>query len=657
MSTLLDKLHNRFDPSKNYEKHLFLSGRNLQSAELNEIQSAALYRIRTVSDVLFKDGDVVRDAAMIVDRDTGATTCQSGAVYVAGAIRGVAPASLTIAVNATVLVGLYMVTTVVTELEDGALRDPAINVRNYQQPGALREKIELRWGFQGDGQTGEFYPIYTVENGIVRPKEPPPNLDAVTQALARYDRDSSGGSYVVSGLSVAKQADVDGSQVYTVTEGRARVAGFGVELPTARRLIHAAAPDLRFVDSEPHVSTTAAQQRINVDRTPINDMSAIHITARKTATLTHGGFTDALDVLPDTSIVQIIAVNQGGGINGAGDGFTGGTTYMQGTSYKLTAGKVDWSLGGAEVAPGSTYKVLYDCIVTVTPDAFDDTGFTVTGAVSGTQILVNYHQKLPRLDTLCLDADANLVWFKGIAADYNPQKPVVPASVLPLASVHQTWTASRSVTNDGVRVVPMQDLANITRRLDDLASLIAQQNLKTDAVNRDAALKKGMFVDPFLNDNMRDQGVVQTAAIVRGKLTLPVSATPAAMGADVTAATSLTFVLEPALSQTARTGSMKVNPYLAFDPIPAKVTLTPNVDRWTDVSTTWSSPITQRIIQGAGNQVSVWTTTQNALLSSSSSSIDTLRQIQVQFSISGFGPNEQLASVTFDGIAVTATAP
>lgn len=642
---MIDQYYDRFDASKNYEKLLFRADRVLQSAELNEIQSSAANRLRSVSDVLFKDGDVIRDAGIVVNEITGETICQSGAVYVGGAIRGVAPATLSITVNATVAVGLYLVSTVVTELEAPELRNPAVGTRGYQEPGAARSKVDLIWGFQGDSQSGEFYPIYTVENGLVRPKEAPPNLDAVTQALARYDRDSSGGSYVVSGLSVAKSADVGADQVYTVTEGRARVSGQGIELSTARRLMYTALPDLRFVDSEPHVSTTAGAQRINLDRTPVSDISSLHITSEKTETVTHGGFTGAMDTLPDTSIVALLEVKQGA------------TTYVNGSDFKLTAGKVDWSLAGAEPAPSSTYTVKYQCIVTVAPTAPDATGFSVTGAVVGTQVLVSYNQKLSRIDTLCLDADGALIWFKGVASEYNPQKPATPASMLALASIHQTWTAARSVTNDGVRVVPMQDLANITARMDYLASMIAQQNLKTDASNRDAALKKGMFVDPFLNDGMRDQGIAQTAAIVLGQLTLPVAATPLAVDADVTGVASLAFTLEPILAQTARTGSMKVNPYLAFDAIPANVTLTPAVDRWAEVATSWNSAITQRIIVGSGNVGSVSSSTANALLSSSSANIETLRPIQVNFAISGFGPNEQLTSVTFDGIAVASSAP
>jgi len=88
----------------------------------------------------------------------------------------------------------------------------------------------------------------------------------------------------------------------------------------------------------------------------------------------------------------------------------------------------------------------------------------------------------------------------------------------------QTWTSSRSVNNDGVRLVSMSAIAGITRRLDYMMGLISQQELKSDINLRESAAKKGLFVDPFLDDSTRDAGITQTAAIVNGELVLPVFA-------------------------------------------------------------------------------------------------------------------------------------
>ena len=54
------------------------------------------------------------------------------------------------------------------------------------------------------------------------------------------------------------------------------------------------------------------------------------------------------------------------------------------------------------------------------------------------------------------------------------------------------------------------------------------------------------------------------------------------------------YELETILEQPLQTMDMKINPYQAFEPIPAKTEIILNVDRWTEVETNWSSPVTRR---------------------------------------------------------------
>lgn len=644
MTTMPDKYFDRTDPSKEYEQHLFIAGRGLQSAELNEIQSAATLRIRGIADAIFKDGGIVRDAVVVVNPETGVAQCGSGALYIRGAVRGVAPATFTIPVTGSVAIGVRLVETVVTALQDPTLRDPATGTRNYDERGAERLKVHSQWGWDGDGVTGQFYPVYTVQGGVLTTKEPPPNLDAVTQALARYDRDSAGGSYVVSGMSVLQLADSAGKQVYSIREGRARVYGYPVEYPTSKRIDYQAVPELLQINDEPHVSTTASAQRVNFDRSPATNITQVAITLEKTATITHGIVTGAQDPLPDTSVLQIIEVKQGG------------TTYALNTDYKLTAGKVDWSPSGAEPAPGSTYTCKYQYIANVTPTAVDDTGFTVTGAVVGSLILIDYQQKLPRIDRLCINSDGFPVWVPGVSSAFNPQLPTVPGDLLPLASVYQTWTATRRIENDGVRVVPMPFLAGLNNKIDYVLGLVAQQRLESNIHTREGGSKKGLFVDPFIDDSQRDAGTVQTAAIVGGELTLPISGSAKQMGSDVLTPTSCAFTKLQALAQTLKTTGMKINPYMAFAPVMALMRITPAVDRWTDVQTNWASDITNRFVVGSGDQSQTSSISRNVLVSSTVRNLETLRQIEIQFEATGFGPGEVITTSTFDRIPVTLTA-
>lgn len=646
------------EQEKGYEEHLFRAGYVLQSSEANEIQAYGKRGVKALGDALFKDGDIVRDARAVVNQDTGVTQLESGAVYLRGNVRGVPSAVITIPVTGTVVLGIYLNEKVITEQDDNSLLDPARETRAYNEPGAARLQVIPQWGYQGDGtSTGEFFPIYYVDDGQLRAKEAPPQLDSVSQAIARYDRDSAGASYIVSGMQVTMLPDTaEGEQVFSVKDGRARINGFGISLSTSRRLTYNAVPDLRFIDSEPHASMTLGAQRINLDRPPSSEITQVRITASKTVSLVHGTVAGSQDPLPDTSVIQITEVKQGA------------TVYVKGTDYQLTSGRVDWSPSGAEPAPGSTYSVTYQYITSVTPTAVDDTGFTVTGAVVGSLILVSYYSKLPRIDRLCMDETGAFLWVRGVATDYDPVRPQVQSNLLAICQVIQTWTSSRRVVNDGVRMVPMNEIEGINSRLDILTDLVAQQKLVSDAGTRDAAAKKGMFVDPFINDAQRDQGLPQTAAVLGYALTLPIEGDAYPVSDDIAEVTCCDFTLEPVLQQTSRTGEMKINPYMAFAVPPTPVTLTPNVDRWTETQTSWLSPTTQKFIVDnraldahhiavlgwglPGYPSTTTTTTETVLVSSKQSRIENLRQIEVKFEATGWGPGEVLTSLKFDGITV-----
>lgn len=637
--------YNRFAENKKYEKHLFIAGSAMQSAEFNEIQEYALSKIGKLGNALFKDGDVIKNAAVSINATTGAVKAASGSLYIDGAVRDVAARNFTIPISGDVSIGVFLVETVITYLEDPSLRDPAAG-RAYQTPGAARLKVEIKWGYEGEGLSPDFFAVYEVSNGVLSAKVNPPEMDSVTQAVARYDRDSAGDGYVVSGLNVSKLNDSGSNQVYSIASGRARVRGYAMEFPTATRLTFNPAPDLNFVDSEPQVSTTTAAQRVNLDYTPVANITGVRITQQKTVTMTHGAYSGALDQIQDEAVLLIVSVSQGG------------TTYTQGADYRLTSGKVDWSLTGAEPAPGSTYTLVYQAITLVTPTAIDATGCTVTGAVVGSLILVSYNQYLPRIDAVVINADGEIEHLKGVSSAYNPQPPRIPAGKLQLAHIVQTWTGSRRVVNNGVRVVPMTEIADLRERIDYALALIAQQRLESDINTREAGSKKGLFTDPFIDDSQRDQGIPQNAAVFDGEMTLPIIGSIHHLnpGAGIIRLARWGGDTNKLIEQNARSGGMDVNPYDAFPLLPAEVTLSPSIDRWTDVTTIWASPLTRTLTVGGGRLSALSTSSTTNLLSTRTIPASELRQIDVQFTLSGFRPGEELSSVVFDGVTVTPTA-
>ena len=187
MPNMPDSYYDNFNASKNYEKILYRDGYTLQGAELNEAQSAAMHRLQGVADALFKDGDIIRDAGIIVNKETGEVRAQSGAVYLRGAVRGVPEATFTIPVVGTVAVGIRLTQRVVSELDAITLYNPAIGSR-ARRAGRVAASANPRGFALLTTATGEFYVVYTVDDGEMRAKEAPPTLDTFTQSIAKYDR-------------------------------------------------------------------------------------------------------------------------------------------------------------------------------------------------------------------------------------------------------------------------------------------------------------------------------------------------------------------------------------------------------------------------------------------------------------------------------------
>jgi hypothetical protein len=669
----LSGYYNRFDATKRYDELLFRASKGLQSAELNEIQSTVIDRLQRIANAVFRDGAVIEGTVPLINATTGVTTCPASKIYLRGAVRDVAARTFTIPVVGVVKIGIYLLSQELTDVDDATLRDPAVGTRNYDEPGAGRLRVLAQWGHDGEGLPGEFFSVYTVVNGALFTQQPPAISDAFMEALARYDRESSG-NYIVQGLAVLAL----GSGVFSVSEGVGNIFGYKIDKPAATRLTYVDDPDLEAVTSEPDVYVNSSTA-IQLNRYPVQAIDEVVATLEKTVTLTRGGASGGQDALPDVSVVSIEEVKQGA------------TTYTATTDYFLNGDKVDWSPAGSEPSPGSTYTVKYRYLANVTPQNVNlNAGtFTVTGAIAGTLILTDYTWKLPRYDRVCIDRTGAFQRVKGLASRYTPLPPAVPESLLSLATIYQTWVGTPSVNNDGIKAIPFSQLQQMRQLIGDLFELVSIERLERNIASKEPSSKLGVFVDPFLDDDLRDAGITQDAAVVDGVLMLPLTPSPFLPTTNNSTDKLLPFTESAVLRQELATGSERINPYQSFDPLGASLTLNPTTDRWTEIDISlsvakqrswlnrrwwrwgWWPNLTNLDISSDEDSITI---VGNGDLSSSSLApwirgrrmwrrlrrldVDRepaqfMRQISIAFTISGFKSGETLTSLTFDGLSIT----
>ena len=645
---VLQNYYSRFNAADKYDELLFRASKGLQSAELNEVQQILGHRITQIADVLFQDGGVVRGGAASINAQSGAVQIDAGAVYVDGAVREVTASTFTIPTTGSTQIGVRVVETEVTEVEVVALRDPATGTRNYQEPGAGRKKVVVSWGWAGDGAAGEFYSTYDVLNGVLVDQSEPPALDGVKTLLAGYDYDANG-NYIVDGNELIYRGK-DGTQtnhVFSVSDGTSNVLGNKIDKPTATPLSFPIDPDLQTITNEPRTSTTASTQTITTSKSPLNNIVDVVITEEVTVTVTHGSFTGALDALPNTSVLSITTVSQGA------------TTYSSGTDYVLTQDQVDWSPGGAEPAPGSTYSVTFQYLHSVTPANVDpDAGtFEVTGSVQGSLVLTDYRWKLPRVDVVALNSEGYFNRIKGVSSSFNPVEPLTPESELKIGSISHTWysTENPPVKNDGTRVLPYSELRRLKDAQIEIFKLIADERLQRDLASKEPSAKYGVFTDPLFDDDLRDAGVTQDAVIVDQELQLGITASTTFAAQNNSTPQLLPSQDEVVISQPLQTGQMAVNPYGNFEVLPARVTLDPNIDLFT-IFDDQTTAVTRRINRGSGNRSSSSTSTATELVQDDTIAQEFMRSRDVSYTVEGFGSGENLQSLLFDGEEVVSSA-
>lgn len=644
----LPQYFNRFDPGDLFEELLFRP-RGLQSAELNEIQSLFLDRLQRIADTIYSDGAVVSGTEPLVDSLTGAVTCPASAIYVEGAIRLVPERSFTIPTTGLVQIGVHLNVEQITELEDPSLRDPATGTKNFNEPGAGRLRVTPGWAHSGEGLE-PFFSVYTVVNGSLLNQQPANTSNAFLDALRRYDREANG-NYIVTGLEVVA---VD-PETFSVREGVGNIFGFKVDRPSAGRLISAQDPDLEVVTSEPDTYVNGSTP-IQLNRRPVQEIQQVVATLEKSVTVTRGGAAGGSDLLPDVSVVSVVSVTRN----------SGATVYTSPADWLLDGDSISWSPGGTEPSPGSTYQVTYRYLAAVTPGDVDlNAGtFTVAGAVAGQLVLTDYTWKLPRFDRVCMDREGGLSILKGEANRFGPVPPQVPNDLLSLATITRNWIGTPPVDNDGVKAMPFSELQQVKRLVLDLFELVSLERLERDLASREPSSKLGIFVDPFIDDDLRDGGLTQTAAVVNGGLRLAIRPVVYPATANNASVQLLPYTEVPVIQQLLRTGSEKINPYQSFTPAPVPVVLNPSIDRWTEVveSTVWSEPSWDTFwIQGFGvvggflTIVPVQTRLQRRFAGTVVNEVDrrpvqNLRPIQVAFTMSGLDAGEVLTQLIFDGI-------
>ena len=203
-----------FDRSQDEEwnKILYLAGRNLQSAELNEIQSMLETYQARLGRTIFKDGDIISGCQIKAETNKKELYITDGLIFIDGRIRAVAGKTttdpLSISASGEEEIGLSREIKYITEDDDSSLRDPVQDWGVFGDAGAHREVYEYTWVV--DDETA--VTVYTIIDGQQKVIERPTQYSQIYEALARRTYDESG-NYAVDRFLMRAAANPDGKSV------------------------------------------------------------------------------------------------------------------------------------------------------------------------------------------------------------------------------------------------------------------------------------------------------------------------------------------------------------------------------------------------------------------------------------------------------------
>ncbi|QIG71444.1 putative adsorption associated tail protein [Rhizobium phage RHph_TM39] len=635
---------NRFDATKNYSRLLFLAGSGLQAAELNEIQESIRNDLKLILTQLVTNGSILTGGEVEAVTTTG-ITLKNATVYLDGVTAQVPTRVVPITATGTYVVGVAAKTVLITELEDPLILEPDPASPNVGQPGAMREKMSARWIAQGE-LTGDevFFPIITIVDGVIQTisRQTDDVSLVMNKLLNQYDRETRG-STVLYGMSASFDSfDGSNSAIVNISSGKARVNGVPVIIETQQKVLFDPVVDNRAVAGEPYTYTGSATYNLRYNK--INTVTRIQGTKSVTRTITHGSFSGAIDVLPDTPVLAVSSVTQGG------------TTYVVNTDYIVSGDSINWSPGGAEPAPGSTYTVTYTYISTFVPTiSGDGLGVVLDSSnvlVNGSVFYVDYDYFLKRIDRLSITENKQFVISRGTPGytTYNP--PQYLSNALSLFTIELINGSNPVITADTVTNIPQSELNSLKSRLFSVEDNVATLSLMDSARSTDPTTnKRNLFVDNLKSNVKQDLGLTNNMILYLESLIL--DSTYNRLGVT-SATTTLPFTETDVISQTQVTTSQKINPYaVAGAPPIGQLQLTPsNITQ----TTIWYQYRTIPSATGSWKK-NVWNTIRDLfstpLTSQTKTSTITTETVQARFL--GFAPGETI-HITYRSISQNVTA-
>jgi hypothetical protein len=354
--TLLDYEHNQVTDL--WDKILFVPGRPLQSAELNEVQSMFVDKLKRFSDLFMSDGSVISGCNIILPAVyPGTVSIEKGYIYVNGRIIYVEPQDVlgTFTAQGDEWIYLNVIDECIMEIpgyswNDPILVDPDVSDDNYGEPGAHRRILKVQFVHQ-NLKISSSIRFFKLISGIIPFARPNFGADKIVHVLEKRTYDVSGNFLVTGGQIRLSQVPDDTTKYRVVLEPFEAYLN-GVQLTSTipftqdidKCLDTYSVQDFLTVDRAIESRGGLSNNVFELENRNVEKITTVIYPAKQTFTMTHmiPGGVDAYP-LPPQELITVLTVKQGN------------ITYSTPSDYVITNYGISWSPHGLEPSSASTY--------------------------------------------------------------------------------------------------------------------------------------------------------------------------------------------------------------------------------------------------------------------------------------------------------------
>lgn len=355
--------YNRFTPQKRWDRILFIPSRELQTAELIEIQAIFDWKLKSLGDVFFSDGVPVNGTAIITPETyPGTLKIEKGYVYINGSIIFTDEVEVLGEFTGEGIEWVYInIVETILEDSDASMRDPAYGEPNYRQYGADRRVISISFTNE-ENRTQDSFRFDWIRDGEIFFERALFGSDRIIKALEERTFEEMGDFMISGGEITLKEAENEGTGLYSDSylailqpynvylKGKRYVTLnpqlFEIEKPLETRDIQAFFQIAYHIDipNDPNDMTTFL-----LDESYIKKVNTVIYPVRETLLILRGT-AGTEDSIGRDSIIEVKSVKSTG---------PNPITYMHGVDYQVTVAGIDWSNGspGIEPFPGTQYFV------------------------------------------------------------------------------------------------------------------------------------------------------------------------------------------------------------------------------------------------------------------------------------------------------------